>query len=106
MISSPGIEGLGIIFSLVTGTAAGLLSLLTWEILKRSPFGRAVLVLTGAMALFTVYHAVSLFIPGSTVALGLLKSGLFTGVAAFILLLVVKEHRMRDNADGNLDLRG
>ena len=95
----PGLEGLGIIISLITGTAAGLLSLLTWEILKRSPFGRAVLVLTIAMALFTVYHGLSLFLPASELVLEVIKSGLFTGLAVFILLLVAKEHRMRKNAD-------
>lgn len=94
-----GVHGLGIVFALITGTAAGLLSLLTWEILKQSPFGRGVLVLSIAMFLFVGYHTLALVFPAAEVLLELVKSGLFTGVAVFILLLIVNEHRIKDTAD-------
>ena len=94
-----GVEGLGVVFSLVTGTAAGLLSLLTWEILKRSPFGRGVQVLSVAMWLFILYHALILVVPEAVVLVGIVKSGLFTGIAIFILLLILNDHRLRHSID-------
>lgn len=86
---------LTIAFSLVSGTAAGLLSLLAWETLRRSPFGRAVFVLSLVMVLFILYHVVVLVFTAPPAVLSTGKSALFTGVAAFIWLLIWSQHRVR-----------
>lgn len=86
---------LTIAFSLVSGTAAGLLSLLTWETLRRSPFGRAVFVLSVVMGLFTLYHVSVLVFAEPPLVVRTVKSVLFTGVAAFIWLMIWSQYRVR-----------
>lgn len=92
---SDALYDLTVAFSLATGTAAGLLSLLTWETLRQSPFGRAVFVLSLVMVLFIAYHVVLLVSPTSAVFATLFKSALFTGTAVFVWLLVWSQHRLR-----------
>lgn len=86
---------LTVAFSLAAGSAAGLLSLLTWETLRRSPFGRAVFVLSLVMVLFIAYHTILLVSPGLSGFARLFKSALFTATAVFVLLLVWSQHRLR-----------
>lgn len=98
---------LTIIFSLITGTGAGLLALLTWEILRRSPFGRAVAALSLAMGIFVVYHVLLILLPSELLITKVFKSAMFTGVAIFIGMIIRSQHRMRsgmnipDNTTGN-----
>lgn len=89
---------LSVLFSIVAGTAAGILSLLTLEILRRSPFGQAVLVLSLSMAAFVVYHATLLVSPGLPVVASVIRSAMYTGVAAFVWLAVWQQYRMRSRA--------
>lgn len=89
---------LTVVFSIITGTAAGLLSLQTWAILRRSPFGRAVFFLSLVMVIFILYHVVLLLVPSFTIAAKLLKSAMFTGVALFIGLMIWSQHRLRSSA--------
>lgn len=86
---------LSVTYSLITGTAAGLLSLQAYEILRRSPFGRAVFVLSLVMVVFILYHAVLLLFPTTPPIATLIKSLLFTGVAIFTGLMILSQHRMR-----------
>ena len=90
---------LTVAFSLATGSAAGLLSLLTWETLRRSPFGRAVFVLSLVMVLFIVYHVVLLVSPTAPAYAVVFKSALFTGVAVFIWMLVWSQRRMQSRPE-------
>lgn len=89
------VYNLTVAFSLVAGSAAGLLALLTWETLRRSPFGRAVFVLSLVMVLFIAYHVVLLVAPGTPVFTELFKSALFTSMAVFVWMLVWSQHRLR-----------
>lgn len=86
---------LSVLFSLVMGTGAGILSLLFLEVLRRSPFGRAVLVLTLAMVAFVVYHATVLISPGSQVVAEAVRSATYTGVAVFVWVMVWSQYRLR-----------
>lgn len=90
-----GVVTVSVIFALVTGTAAGLLSLLTWEILRRSPFGRAVFVLSLAMVGFTLYHVVVIIFPNTPEIAHLFKSVTITGVTLFIGMMVLIQRRMK-----------
>lgn len=89
------IFNLTVAYSMITGSAAGLLSLLTWETLRRSPFGRAVFVLTVVMFLFIIYHVLVLVLPARPGYAVLFKSAMFTGVAVFIWMLIWSQHRLR-----------
>lgn len=82
-------------FSLIAGSAAGLLSLLTWEVLRRSPFGRAIFMLSFVMVLFILYHVLLLISPTPPAYIGVFKSVLFTGVTLFIWMLVWSQYRLR-----------
>lgn len=84
-----------LLFSIITGTAASLLSVLTLEILKRSPFGRAVFVLSLVLALFVLYHVALFLVPGRLILEHAFKSAMYTGVAAFVWLMVWSQHRLR-----------
>lgn len=86
---------LTVTFSLVTGTAAGILSLLTWETLRRSPFGRAVFVLSLVMVVFILYHTFLLVFPTPPLILHAFKSITFTGVAIFIWMLIWSQRRIQ-----------
>ena len=89
------VYNLTVAFSLAAGSAAGLLSLLTWESLRRSPFGRAVFVLSLVMVLFIVYHVILLVSSTTPAYVGVFKSALFTGVALFIWMLVWSQRRLQ-----------
>lgn len=93
-------------FSIVTGTAALLLAVEARQILRRSPFGTAVWVLAGVMAVFITYHLLLLafhhdFGPltgGPPAFLRLFESLLYTGIAAFVWLLIWSQRRLRSGA--------
>ncbi|MFB6354090.1 MAG: hypothetical protein ABEJ92_08400 [Halobacteriales archaeon] len=89
---------LSVSYALITGTAAGILSLQTYEFLRRSPFGRAVSVLSLVMLVFIVYHVVLLLFPTPPPVATAIKSLLFTGVAVFVGLMIRSQRRMRARA--------
>lgn len=84
-----------VIFSLISGTAAGILSILAFEILRRSPFGRAVFVLSIVMTIFVIYHAVLIISPGGNVIVSGFESLLFTGVTGFVWMMVWTQWRIQ-----------
>ena len=94
------VYNLTVAFSLATGSAAGLLSLLTWETLRRSPVGRAGFVLSVVMVLFIVYHVLLLVSPAPPAFAVVFKSALFTGVALFIWMLVWSQRRLQALPEG------
>ena len=99
-MASDVVYNLTVAFSLAAGSAAGLLSLLTWETLRRSPFGRAVFVLSIVMVLFIVYHVLLLVSPSSPAFAVVFKSALFTGVGVFIWMLVWSQRRLQSAPEG------
>lgn len=92
--------GLSVTFALVTGTAAGVLGLLSWEVFHRSAFGRVILVLTVLLWVFTLYHALLLVYTEPVPAIELLRSVLYTGVAVFIALMLRMQLRVRAGMEG------
>lgn len=78
-----------IAFAVVAGTLAGVLSLLTWDVFRRSAFGRGVFFLTFVMSLFILYHAV-LFVPitGSLYA-NVFESLIYTGFVIVIWVIAL-----------------
>jgi len=80
--------------SLVSGTAAGVLAVLTWETLRRSPFGKSVFVLSLVMVLFILYHWILLLVPALPPIAQVVKSALFAGGAVFIWMMVWSQHQL------------
>lgn len=85
---------LTVTFALVTGTGAGLLSLLTWEIFRRSPFGRVVFSLSIFTSVFVLYHAVLLVVQAHPLAADLLRSLAYTALVVIIGLLARVQRRL------------
>lgn len=48
------LELITVVFALVTGTAAGILALLSLEILRQSPLGRAMALFSFTLVLFII----------------------------------------------------
>lgn len=78
------LTNLTLLFSLVTGTAALTLSLLTWRILRESAVGQTVVALTLVMVSFSFYHGIAFLFPQSELFASVLKSVTFTAVALFV----------------------
>lgn len=81
--------------ALVTGTAAGVLSVLSWRIFRRSPFGRAVAVLTVFMSLYIFYHGVILAIHPEPWFAKLIEHAAYTGLVVFIAMMIRLQRRFR-----------
>lgn len=100
-MADPSLFDVSVTFALVTGTAAGLLALLSWEIFRTSPYGRAVFTLTAVMVAFTLYHAALLVVgPDGLVAIRIVESAIFTGMAAFIGLMIWSQRRHQSGTVG------
>lgn len=83
-------------FAVVTGTAAGVLSLLTWEVFRRSAFGRVIFAFSGLLSVFILYHVLLLVAGELGGLLAVLESVLYTGLVAFVILVVHVERQFSD----------
>ena len=90
---------LTVTFAIVTGTAAGVLALLSWEVFRQSAFGQVIFALSGLMSLFILYHVAVLGFGAHLPQVEVLQSLLYTGFAVFIGLMIRVELRMRDSID-------
>lgn len=90
---------LAVAFALVTGTAAGLLSLLTWEIFRYSPLGRVVFALSTVMSLLILYHVLLLVFQAEPFVAELVRSVAYTGLVVFILLMIRVQYRLHVMAE-------
>jgi len=90
----PHIHHLSIVFAIVTGTAAGVLALLAWRILRRGPFGRGIFVLSLAMSLFIVYHAALIEWPSEPLETELARTATYSLMLVVIVLLIQSHRRM------------
>lgn len=86
---------LSVTFALVTGVAAGVLALLSWEIFRASPFGRALFALTAVMSAFTLYHALLLVSRTGSLTTHFIESGIFTGMALVVGTAIWSQRRLR-----------
>ncbi len=89
-----------LLFAVIMGTAAAILSVLTLEVLWRSPFGKAVVVISIVLGLFVVYHALLLVQPGRALIDGWFTSVMYGGVAVSVWLIVWNQHRIRRRQGG------
>lgn len=92
------VHTLGALFALVSGTAAGILSLLFWRVLRESPFGTVIALLSGVMSAMIVYHVVLFLVEPDTVLLDTLRSALYTAVAIFLWVVISTHRRINSSA--------
>lgn len=86
---------LSIVFALVTGTAAALLAMLSWEILRYSPLGRVIFGLGVFQILFILYHVVVLLTPNVVTIQHLIHAGMYTIAALLIWWLAWVEREIQ-----------
>lgn len=92
------VHTLSALFALVAGTGAGLLSLLFWRVLRKSPFGTVIALLSGTMSAMIVYHVVLFLVEPDTLLLDMLRSALYTVVAIFLWLVIATYQRIETSA--------
>lgn len=78
----------GIPFAIMAGTGASVLSLLSWELFRDSPFGRVLAILAVIMPLAAIYHALLLVFEPELPALELLRGVLYPAFLAVFWLMV------------------
>lgn len=79
---------LTLILALIAGSIALVLSLLSWEILRYSPFGKGVVILSILLSLFIIYHVPLAIIDANRVTVEWIKSILHTGFVLYLLFMV------------------
>lgn len=94
------VHTLSVLFAIVSGTGAGLLSFLFWRVAHDSPFGTIVALLSAAMSGMIIYHVVLfLFVPDSFF-LDTLRSALYTILAIFVWLVIATHQQLKRAATG------
>ena len=81
-----------VLFAVITGTSATLLSLLLWSVFRRTPIGTLVFSLLVVMSLFTVQNGLVLLVGCDVPLVRLLKSGVNTSVLILVSLLFLTLH--------------
>lgn len=81
-----------VVFALITGTAAGLLGLLNWEIFRHTAFGRVIAVFSLFIFVYVVYHAIVLLMQPDDLLLFIFESVTYTGLFIFTLAMIM-HHR-------------
>ena len=91
-----------LVFALIIGTAAGLLSLLNWEIFRHSAFGRVIAAFAFFIFIYVVYHGVALLLEPAASLVHIIESVMYTGLFVFILAMIIhhREITARIEAEG------
>lgn len=91
---------LGVLFAIIAGTGAGVLSVLFWRRVRGSPFGAVVALLSVTMCGIIAYHVVAFFFQPQTLLLDVSRSVLQTGAALFVWLVIATHQRIERDAEG------
>ncbi|MFB6253664.1 MAG: hypothetical protein ABEI06_03550 [Halobacteriaceae archaeon] len=86
-------------FALVTGTGAGILALLMWEIFRYTLFGKALFVLTAVMSIFIIYHGILMIRPTNLLLVQILRSSIYTGLLIFIGMMIIIQREMKSSTE-------
>ncbi|WP_306061082.1 hypothetical protein [Natronococcus wangiae] len=90
-----------ILFAIIGGTAAGVLSLLLWGILRETPFGTIVALLTLTLSGVILYHVFLIIAGGESIFLDTLRSAMHTVVAIFLLLVIATHEQIQQSVSGS-----
>lgn len=89
-------------FAIVTGTGAGILAVLSWTVLRDSPFGTTLKLVALVMSVVTAYHGGLLVVGSETL---LLQSLLVLGYVLVLVALVAVVSELPDGAWNTQDFR-
>ncbi|GAA0213775.1 MULTISPECIES: hypothetical protein [Halobacteriales] len=92
------IHTLSAIFAIMSGTGAGLLALFFWRILRESPFGTVIALLSVTMTATIVYHVILFILEPDTVLFATIRSALYTIVAIFLWLVIATHQQIKNSA--------
>lgn len=92
------VHTLSVIFAIMSGTGAGILALLFWRILRESPFGTVIGLLSVTLTATIAYHVVLFVAAPDAVFLDTLRSALYTIVAIFLWLVIATHRQIKDTA--------
>lgn len=81
--------------AIVAGTAAGVFALLSWRILRESPFGTGTALLAFAMTMVTAYHVLLLVASPESMLLETFQSATYTTVVALVFVLAGTSRRLQ-----------
>ncbi|MFB6105001.1 MAG: hypothetical protein ABEJ57_08000 [Halobacteriaceae archaeon] len=98
-----GVYILSIAFAMVAGTAAFLLSLLSWEVLRYSPLGRVLFLLAAVQLLFVLYHVFLLLFPDAQFLRHFIHAAMYTAVAVAVWLLVWAQRKVLRGGNREVD---
>ena len=89
---------LSVIFAIVSGTGAGILALLFWRILRESPFGRIIALLSATLTATIIYHVILFIGEPDTVLFDVIRSSLYTLVAIFLWVVIATHQQIENSA--------
>lgn len=87
-------------FAIVAATGAGVVAALVWQILRKSPFGSVIALLSVTMSGLIAYHVVLFVLGSESLVLDATRSILQTVLAVFLLLVVSTHEQFRDSVSG------
>ncbi|WP_276255562.1 hypothetical protein [Halomontanus rarus] len=94
------LHALSVLFAIVGGTGAGVLALLSWGVLRESPFGTVVALLSITLSGMIAYHAILFVLEPDSLFLDTLRSALQTVVAIFLWLVIATHQHIEHSATG------
>lgn len=95
----PTVYGLGVLVAIIGGTAAGILALLSWRSVQRTPFEGVAAILSLSLVGVIVYH-VAVVVSGESLALETLRSLNHTGIALFVWFVIALHWQIQGGVSG------
>lgn len=89
-----------VLFAVISGTSATLLSLLLWSVFRQSPIGKILFGFLFVMSMFTVQNGLVLLFSCEVVLVRLFKSGINTMILLFVTYLLVTANTLEGNLIG------
>lgn len=97
------VHTLSVLFAIISGTGAGILSIIVWGGLRKSPFGTILVLLSVLMSGMITYHIVLFVIESNSLFLNTLRSALYTILAIFLWLVIATHEQLQNDASEGLN---
>lgn len=91
------LHALSAAFAIVAATGAGVLSVLAWRVLRESPFGTVIALLSATMSGLIAYHVVLFALGSESLLLDTFRSALQTVLAVFLWLVIATHEQLQDS---------
>lgn len=94
------LHALSAIFAIIGATGAGVLSAVVWSVLRKSPFGTIIALLSVLMSGMILYHVVLFMLGSDSLFLNTFRSALYTILAIFLWLVMATHEQLQYNVSG------